>query len=85
MIKNNIQLAESLIEYNPQAFRSVIGEAIRHLREGRGLTQQQLAEKMKISRTTISKIESGKFNLSIDYLSKFAFFLDFEIILQDSK
>lgn len=85
MIKDNIHVAESLMEYNPQVFRSVIGEAIRNLRESRGLTQQQLAERMKISRTTISKIESGKFNLSIDYLSKFAFFLDFEIILQDSK
>lgn len=34
---------------------------------------------MKVSRTTISKIENGKFNCSIDYLSKFSWFLGFEI------
>lgn len=59
--------------------------SIWEIRENRGLRQEQLADKMNISRSTISKIESGKFNCSIDYLSKFASFLDFEIILQDSQ
>ncbi|ROI10065.1 XRE family transcriptional regulator [Chryseobacterium sp. H3056] len=67
-----------------QETREKIGSALRNMREKRGLNQEQLAEKMGISRSTISKIESGKFNCSIDYLSKFAFSLDFEIILQDS-
>ncbi len=40
---------------------------------------------MKVSRTTISKIESGKFNCSIDYLSKFSWYLDFDISLLISK
>jgi DNA-binding XRE family transcriptional regulator len=40
---------------------------------------------MKISRTTISKIESGKFNCSIDYLSKFSWFLEFEFTINDYK
>lgn len=65
--------------------RLKIGATIRSIRETRGLSQEQLAEKMNISRSTISKIESGKFNLSIDYLSKFASFLHFEIILKDSQ
>ena len=65
--------------------RSKVGRSIREIREKRGLSQEQLADKMNISRSTISKIESGKFNCSIDYLAKFAFFLDFEIILQDSQ
>ncbi|MBU8882318.1 helix-turn-helix transcriptional regulator [Kaistella sp. DKR-2] len=34
---------------------------------------------MQITRATISKRESGDFNGSIDYLSKFASLLDFEI------
>ena len=63
--------------------RTKIGRTIRTIREKRGLSQEQLAEKMNISRSTISKIESGKFNCSIDYLYKFASYLDFEIILQD--
>ena len=64
--------------------RTKIGGTIRTIRENRGLSQEQLAEKMKVSRSTISKIESGKFNCSIDYLAKFASFLNFQIILQDS-
>ena len=40
---------------------------------------------MKVSRTTISKIESGKFNCSIDYLSKFSWFLGFEFKMIESK
>jgi transcriptional regulator with XRE-family HTH domain len=65
--------------------RSKIGSTLREIREKRGFSQEQLAEKMNISRSTISKIESGKFNCSIDYLAKFAAVLDFEIILQDSQ
>lgn len=79
MSKTNIQLSDSSTESNPHIFRLEIGESIRQIREGRGLTQEQLAEKMQISRSTISKIESGKFNFSIDYLSKFAEFLRFDI------
>jgi transcriptional regulator with XRE-family HTH domain len=82
MSKTNIQLSDSSIENNPHIFRLEIGESIRLIREGRGLTQEQLAVKMNISRSTISKIESGKFNFSIDYLSKFAEFLNFEIIVK---
>jgi transcriptional regulator with XRE-family HTH domain len=56
-----------------------MGETIRKIREKKGYNQEQLAEIMKVSRTTISKIESGKFNCSLDYLSKFSWYLGFEI------
>jgi transcriptional regulator with XRE-family HTH domain len=65
--------------------RLKIGETIRVVREKKGYNQEQLAEIMKISRTTISKIESGKFNCSIDYLSKFSWFLEFEFTINDYK
>lgn len=81
MIKTNIQLSDNLTENNPHVFRLEIGLSIKKIREGRGLTQEQLAEIMSISRSTISKIESGKFNFSIDYLSKFAEFLSFDITI----
>lgn len=60
-------------------YRIPIGQKIREIREKKGISQEQLAEKMQISRSTISKIESGKFNCSIDYLSRFAIHLSFEI------
>ena len=65
--------------------RSKMGETIREIREKRGYNQEQLAEIMKVSRTTISKIESGKFNCSMDYLSKFSWFLEFDLTLVDNK
>jgi transcriptional regulator with XRE-family HTH domain len=37
-----------------------------------------LAEKMDINRSTISKIENGKFSISVDYLVKFSIYLDYE-------
>lgn len=85
MCKTNIQLSDSSTENNPHVFRLEIGLSIKQIREGRRLTQEQLAQRMSISRSTISKIESGKFNFSIDYLSRFADFLNFEIILKEGQ
>lgn len=74
--KNEIDNAVITHLYNE---RIKIGETIREMREKKGYNQEQLAEIMKVSRTTISKIESGKFNCSIDYLSKFSWYLGFNI------
>lgn len=63
--------------------RLKIGDSIRLIREKRGYSQDQLAEIMDVNRSTISKIENGKFSFSIDYLSKFSWFLDFNILLID--
>lgn len=82
MNTKNIKLSTESPEHNPHTFRAEIGESIRKIRESRGLTQEQLGEKMNISRSTISKIESGKFNLSIDYLSKFSWFLNFDLVIK---
>jgi transcriptional regulator with XRE-family HTH domain len=66
-----------------QSYRQIIGARIREYRERRGYNQDELAEIMEISRSTISKIENGKFAISIDYLVKFAWYLDFEITLNE--
>ena len=57
--------------------RSRIGNSIREHRERKGYSQEQLAILMNISRSTISKIENGNFNISIDYISKFSKHLGF--------
>ncbi|SNA66569.1 Putative glycoside hydrolase family protein (modular protein) [Flavobacterium psychrophilum] len=80
-----IHQVEGTLENYLHDCRIKVGETIREIREKRGYNQEQLAEIMKVSRTTISKIESGKFNCSIDYLSKFSWFLDFDISLLTSK
>ncbi len=38
----------------------MIGDQIRKIRENKGISQQDLAKKMGISRQTLSKIENGK-------------------------
>ena len=77
---NVIDISEKDYLFNA---RIKVGLAIREFREKRGYSQCQLAEIMDISRSTISKIENGKFSFSIDYLSKFSYFLDFELCIDD--
>jgi len=61
-----------------QENREVIGKQIRTFREKKGFSQDELAKIMEVNRSTISKVETGKFAITIDYLVKFAWFLDFE-------
>jgi transcriptional regulator with XRE-family HTH domain len=64
-----------------QTYRENIGKNIRSLREEKGYSQDELAEIMEVHRSTISKIETGKFAITIDYLVKFSWYLDFDIAL----
>jgi transcriptional regulator with XRE-family HTH domain len=85
-MKNNESLIQgnSMVSYLHDC-RIKMGESIREIREKKGYNQEQLAEIMKVSRTTISKIESGKFNCSMDYLSKFSWFLGFEVSFKEKE
>ena len=62
-----------------QENREVIGKQIRAFREKKGFSQDELSEIMEVNRSTISKVETGKFAITIDYLVKFAWYLDFNI------
>ena len=81
MTNTETQIKENSMESHLHNCRIKTGETIRKIREKKGYNQEQLAEIMKVSRTTISKIESGKFNCSLDYLSKFSWYLGFEVSL----
>jgi transcriptional regulator with XRE-family HTH domain len=59
-------------------YRLILGDKIRQVREKRGYSQEQLADMMDINRSTISKIENGKFSITVDYLVRFSIFLDYE-------
>lgn len=73
---DDFQLAkENFIATN----RLKISHEIRKCRHKKGFSQEYLASLMGISRATISKIENGKFAISVDYLAKFAWYLDFEV------
>lgn len=68
-----------------QENRESIGMRLRTLREKRGFSQDELAEIMDVHRSTISKVETGKFAITIDYLVKFAWYLDFDLNLIEKK
>lgn len=51
-----------------------IGNKLQQLRKGRKLTQQQLAEKMGVTRATISNYEVGRRAPHISELERFAAF-----------
>jgi transcriptional regulator with XRE-family HTH domain len=68
----------SATEEQIKDYRLKLGDKIRIVREKRGYSQEQLAEKMDINRSTISKIENGKFGITVDYLVRFSIFLDYE-------
>ena len=49
-----------------------LGYRLRTLRQGAGLTQEQLAEKVGVSTQQIQKYESGRDNISTEKLQQFA-------------
>lgn len=51
-----------------------IGKKLQHLRNGRKLTQQQLADKMGVTRATISNYEVGRRAPHLSELKRFAEF-----------
>lgn len=48
------------------------GENLRKFRKRQGLTQEELAERVKMDFTTINKIENGKRNPSLKSMEKIA-------------
>lgn len=52
------------------------GKRIRHLRKARGMTQEQLGEKLHISTVHLKKIETGGRRCSLDILIEIASFFD---------
>jgi transcriptional regulator with XRE-family HTH domain len=77
--------SENIKKNFTQENRLKIGDAIREIREKRGYSQEELAEIMEVNRSTISKVENGKFSFSIDHLSKFSWFLEFDFMVMDNK
>ena len=62
MTNGDAQTAVNSMEGYLHDCRVKMGKSIREIREKKGYNQEQLAEIMKVSRTTISKIE----NLIVD-------------------
>lgn len=68
------------IELEKKYYHLVV--SLRKMRESLGLTQEQLASKSNIPRTTISKVESGNRNVTIDVLMTLAKAMNKNLVLQ---
>ena len=64
--------------------RERIGNRIAELRKGKGLSLRQLAELSGVTSQNITKIEHGRYNVSIDILSKICNALDCEIEIKET-
>lgn len=64
--------------------RERIGQQIAELRQKKGLTLKQLAELSGVTFQNITKIEHGKYNVSIDILTKVCNALGAEITIKEA-
>ncbi len=55
------------------------GRRIQKLRKAKGLTQEQLAERLNVSTVHLAKIETGKRGCSLDILIDFATFFNISL------
>ncbi|MFI8714525.1 helix-turn-helix domain-containing protein [Brevibacillus brevis] len=55
---------------------TIVGERIRFLRKNRGLTQEQLGEKVGLPQSYIGGIERGEKNVSLETLERIIYALD---------
>lgn len=53
-----------------------MGKRIQNLRKEKGLTQEQLAEKLNVSTSNLGKLERGLQRVSIDLLIEIGFFFN---------
>ncbi len=60
-----------------------LGEKIRQIRKSKGLTQEQLAEKIGIDNKHLSRIEKGRHMPTYNIIKKLAKVLDFDIYAID--
>ena len=59
------------LAYEVEMAKLKMAHKLAELREGQGLSQAELARKMKVSQQLISRIESGSDNLTIETLIRF--------------
>ena len=61
--------------------RQVIGNWIKEMRVAKGYSQSDLGDKIGIDQATVSKVEAGRWSITIDMLSRFCIALDAYLFL----
>lgn len=60
------------MKYTFETFTEVLGRQLRNTRTGHGLTQEQLAEKVGVHATVISRMETGRQDMTVVQLRRAA-------------
>ena len=60
------------VEFENELKAEILAHRFKELRQMKNLTQSQLAEKLGMEKGQISKIENGKFNLTLATINKIA-------------
>lgn len=63
------------LQYKTELAKLKMAHKLAELREHMGITQAELARRMRVSQQLISRIESGSDNITIETLIKFFFIL----------
>ncbi len=63
---------ENFVKESRAELLQELGEKIRNARKDAGVTQKELAKRLQTKRTAISRIESGRQNLTVESLIKIA-------------
>lgn len=74
--KNEINM-----EYMQNSVRKTLVREYAYLRKLKGLTQAEVAERAGISRTNVSRFESGEYNPTLEMLVKLATAMDLDILV----
>ncbi len=76
---------ETLEELDAARFRSVIAHKLGVAREKAGLSQAQLAEKLGTDQASISRIETGQTNMTVDTLARIAKVLKLKVKIESAR
>lgn len=63
---------KKFVKENKSAVLRELGTKVKSARNKAGVTQGELARKLKTTRSTISRIEKGEQNLTVEYIIKVA-------------
>lgn len=80
--EKQMQNEEFRKEYNALAPKYELIKEIIKERNAQNLTQKQFAEKVGIKQSNISRLESGNYNPSMDFLQKIAHALGKELYIE---
>ena len=82
LLKKKLKRSPFMKAYAEAGYLLDIGIAIANAREKAGLSQGELAKRLKTTQSVISRIENGNQNISLNMLAKIAFVLHCELSIQ---